>query len=664
MSGNRDGGPGASGLDPETLAAQALGRVDPRTGALVPAIHPSTTFERAADGSYPTGRGYARPHNPTYDEPAELLAALEGGRECLLFASGMAAGTAVFQSLLPGDHVVVSRIMYWALRKWLIDFAMPWGLAVEFVDATDPAAVQGAVRPGRTRVVWIETPANPTWEITDIAATARIAHDAGARLVVDATVATPVLTRPLALGADLVVHSATKYLNGHGDVLAGAVVCREQDAFWQRVRACHRDGGAVLGSFEAWLLQRGMRTLYLRVRRASESALTLARRLQSHPAVAEVLYPGLQSHPGHAVARAQMDGGFGGMLSIRVHGGEAAAMAVAAGVQVFKRATSLGGVESLIEHRASIEGPATPVPRDLLRLSVGLESLEDLAADLVRALDGVLQGPGAGAAGTASPAGSPAATGDEAAAAPAPVPSPGQSPHSGGHAAPGSAVRGARPGGPPPGPATAPGGAAGPAEDPATAPGGVAAPAEDPAAVRAVAAAAEQVVREQIAPVVAERGGSVRVAGLADGVLLLALDGSPAAAVPILDTLRGILCHHVPAIRDVRVVAGDDGGAEDAAAPGAPPSDQRARVERVLASRINPAVAAHGGRILVDAVRDGSVYLRFEGGCQGCAMAEVTLRQGVEPLIREAAPETVAVVDVTDHPAGAAPFFRTRKGPA
>jgi cystathionine gamma-synthase len=384
VSGDHDGP--RRPLSPETLAAQALGRVDPRTGALGPGIHPSTTFERDPDGGYSTGRGYIRPHNPTHDEPAQLLAALEGGSECLLFASGMAAATSVFQCLLPGDHVVVSRVMYWALRKWLIDFAMPWGLQVELVDAPDPAVVAAALRPGRTRLVWIETPANPTWAITDIAATAAIANEAGAMLVVDATVATPVLTRALEHGADLVVHSATKYLNGHSDVLAGALVCREQDAFWERVRAWHRDAGGVLGSFEAWLLQRGMRTLFVRVLRASASAQALAERLQAHPRVAEVLYPGLSSHPGHEVARRQMRGGFGGMLSIRVHGGRAAAMAVAAQVTVFKRATSLGGVESLIEHRASIEGPGSPVPDDLLRLSVGLEAVEDLAADLEQAL--------------------------------------------------------------------------------------------------------------------------------------------------------------------------------------------------------------------------------------------------------------------------------------
>jgi cystathionine gamma-synthase len=371
----------------ETLAAQALGRIDAETRALVPPLHASTTYERDADGGYRSGRGYTRPDNPSYDAPEELLTALEGGAGSLLFASGMAAASAVFQSLRPGDHVIALRVMYWGLRTWLLEFAVAWGLEVEFVDNRDLAGLERAVRPGKTRLVWIETPANPTWDVTDIAAAAEIAHRARARLAVDSTVATPVLTRPLALGADLVMHSATKYLNGHSDVLAGALVCAEADSFWQRVRAWRRDAGAVLGPFEAWLLLRGMRTLFVRVRRCSESALTIARHFERHPQV-RVLYPGLPSHPDHALARRQMQGGFGGMLSLRHAAGKAAAMATAARVAVFKRATSLGGVESLIEHRASIEGPSTPVPDDLLRLSIGLEDPADLIADLEQALEG------------------------------------------------------------------------------------------------------------------------------------------------------------------------------------------------------------------------------------------------------------------------------------
>jgi cystathionine gamma-synthase len=374
-------------LKPATLAAQALGWVDAATGALVPPLQPSTTFERDADNRYSRGRSYARDDNPSFDQAEALLSALEGGHGCLLFASGMAAASAAFLALEPGDHVVAPRLMYHGLRTWLRSFAVPWGLEVEFVAADEPEALERAIRPGRTRLVWIETPANPTWAITDIAHAAQAAHAAGARLAVDSTVATPILTRPLALGADLVMHAATKYLNGHSDVLAGALVSARDDDYWQRLRALRREGGAVAGSFEAWLLVRGMRTLSLRVERGSQNAAALAQRLRDHPKVSAVLYPGLAEHPGHQVAARQMSGGFGGMLSLRVAGGEAAAIAVAARVRVFKRATSLGGVESLIEHRASIEGEGTPVPADLLRLSVGIEDQGDLIADLEQALD-------------------------------------------------------------------------------------------------------------------------------------------------------------------------------------------------------------------------------------------------------------------------------------
>jgi cystathionine gamma-synthase len=377
-------------VSPETLAAQALGGVDPASGGLAPVINPSTNYEQSADGSYRQDRAYTRADNPTYEHAEKLLAALEGpGSACALFASGMAAATAVFQSLLPGDHVLVSRVLYWGVRKWLAEFALTWGLDVEFVDTSNLDAVASALRPGRTRLVWVETPANPMWEITDLAAVCHLAHAAEARVAVDNTVATPVLTRPLALGADLVVHSATKYLNGHSDVLAGAVVTARPDPLWERIRSWRRNAGAVLGPFEAWLLQRGMRTLFLRVHRASDSALTIATHLCGHPALTHVLYPGLASHPGHEIAGRQMHGGFGGMLSIRLAGGAEAARGVVAAVEVFKRATSLGGVESLIEHRAITEGPSSPVPDDLLRLSVGIEAPGDLIADLEAALDGL-----------------------------------------------------------------------------------------------------------------------------------------------------------------------------------------------------------------------------------------------------------------------------------
>ena len=264
-------------VSPETLAAQGLGEADPASGGLAPVINLSTNYEQQPDGSYPQGRVYTRADNPTSEHAERLLAALEGGGcACALFGSGMAAATAVFQSLLPGDHVLVSRVLYWGVRKWLAEFALTWGLDVEFTDTTDPDAVAAAIRPGRTRLLWVETPANPMWEITDLAAVCELAHAAGVRVAVDNTVATPVLTRPFEHGADLVVHSATKYLNGHGDVLAGAVLTARRDPFWERIRSWRRNAGAMPGPFEAWLLQRGMRTLFLRVHRASETALAIA----------------------------------------------------------------------------------------------------------------------------------------------------------------------------------------------------------------------------------------------------------------------------------------------------------------------------------------------------------------------------------------------------
>ncbi|PKU26626.1 trans-sulfuration enzyme family protein [Telmatospirillum siberiense] len=370
----------------ETLAAQALGLIDEASGAIIPAIHPSTTYLRDPDNGYRRGRIYARADNPTFEQAGALLTALEGGADSLLFASGMAAATAVFLALSPGDHVVVPKVMYWAFRAWLHETATHWGLRVEEVDTTDLDAVRSALRPGETRLVWLESPANPLWSVSDIAAIADLAHRAGARLAVDSTVATPVFTRPLDLGADIVMHSATKYLNGHSDVVAGTLTTAKQDEFWARIRQVLVRHGGILGPFEAWLLQRGMRTLFVRVKAAAASAQRLAERLAAHGKVSAVLYPGLPGFPGHDLAARQMRGGFGAMLSIRVKAGEAAAIGTAANVDLWKRATSLGGVESLIEHRASIEGPSSPVPSDLLRLSVGLEAADDLFDDLDQAL--------------------------------------------------------------------------------------------------------------------------------------------------------------------------------------------------------------------------------------------------------------------------------------
>ncbi len=375
-------------LSPETKSAQALQQIDAMTGGLTPAIHPSSTFVRDENYQLINARhSYARDENPGYAVAEKVLAELEGAPAALLFSSGMAAAMAVVQSLTPGDQIVAPKVMYWGLRKWLIKFCNHWGLGLDLFDAADPDALANTVRKGKTKLVWIETPCNPTWDVIDIAAASEIAHEAGAWLAVDSTVPTPVLTQPIKHGADIVIHSATKYLNGHCDIIAGALVTAKEDEFWERVCEVRSEAGAILGSFEAWLLQRGMRTLFLRVRKASESALALAEHFEGHASLEAVIYPGLPSHPGHEIARRQMDGGFGGMLSIWVKGGAEGALNVAKRCKVFTRATSLGGVESLIEHRYSIEGKSSPIPKDWLRLSIGIESVDDLIADLEQALE-------------------------------------------------------------------------------------------------------------------------------------------------------------------------------------------------------------------------------------------------------------------------------------
>jgi cystathionine gamma-synthase len=373
-------------VTPETFAAQAGGLIEPLSGAIVPPIHLSTTFERDTDNAYTKGYVYARPDTPTVRMTEDVLNTLEGGAATLLLGSGMAAATALFLALDKPAHIVAPKVMYWGLRRWMLESAPGLGLAVTLVDTTDLDAVKAAIQPGKTRCVWLETPSNPTWEITDIAAVSRIAHAAGAIVAVDATSASPVITRPLEHGADVVMHAATKYLNGHSDVVAGSLSFKAKDALFDRAAGVRRDIGAILAPFEAFLLMRGLRTLHLRVRHQAASAMILAQHFAKNDRVASVLYPGLPGHPGHEIAKRQMSNGFGGMMSIRVKGGEIAAIRTAANVGVWKRATSLGGVESLIEHRQSIEGPTSPCPPDLLRLSVGVESVGDLIEDLERAL--------------------------------------------------------------------------------------------------------------------------------------------------------------------------------------------------------------------------------------------------------------------------------------
>ena len=371
-------------LKPRTIAAQALGAIEPQTKAVALPVHVSTTYIRDPDNEYRTGYSYGRPDNATVRHTEAVIAALEGAHEALLFGSGMAAATSVVLALPPGSHVVAPQVCYWGLRDWLINEAPLFGYRVDLADMTDLAAVRAAVKPD-TKLVWIESPGNPLWNITDIAAMAQLAHESGAVLGIDSTAATPVFTQPLRLGADIVMHSATKYLNGHSDLVAGALAAAKDSPLWARIKQVRSHHGAILGGFEAWLLLRGLRTLEVRVKAQAESAALLATRFANHPLVASVLYPGLPSHPGHAVAAKQMSG-FGAMLSIRVKGGEQAAISTAARVELSKRATSLGGVESLLEHRASIEGAGSPCPPDLLRLSVGLEDVDDLYADLDRAL--------------------------------------------------------------------------------------------------------------------------------------------------------------------------------------------------------------------------------------------------------------------------------------
>lgn len=374
-------------LRSSTLAVHAAQHPAADTGATTPSIHLASTFARDPAGELPSRYLYSRISNPNRDQLEEALRLLEGGTEAAAFASGCAAITAVFQALKPGDRVVCNSDCYSGTREILSDLMRHWGLEVAFADLWNPDSWDSSIVPG-TRLVWIETPSNPQMRITDIRALAEHARSRGAIVVCDGTFATPFLQKPLAQGADLVVHATTKYLSGHGDMVGGAVVAGPAvpDLF-ARIRKIQVHAGAVPSPFDAWLTLRGIRTLPLRMKAHCANALEIARRLESHPAVAAVHYPGLASHPGHELAVRQMSGGFGGMLSFRMRDGEEAAARVAGACRLILRATSLGGLETLIEHRARIEGPGSPTPRDLLRLSVGVEDVEDLWDDLEQALD-------------------------------------------------------------------------------------------------------------------------------------------------------------------------------------------------------------------------------------------------------------------------------------
>lgn len=369
----------------ETLAVHAGRRSDPG-GAVSPPIHLATTFERDPSGEPLGEHTYVRESNPTQSLLEDALGPLEGGAAALAFASGMAAGIAVLQALAPGAHVLMPDDAYYGFRLAAHEFLPSWGIQTSFVAMDDLAAVRAAVRP-ETRLVFVETPSNPLMKVSDVAAIVEIARGAGAVTLVDSTFATPALTRPLALGADVVLHSTTKYFGGHSDVQGGALIFRERNELHDRVQHIRHLLGAVASPFNSWLVLRGLRTLACRMAVHSAGALALAEALAAHPEVTAVHYPGLASHPGHEVARRQMSA-FGGMLSFRVRGGKEAALAAVSRVKLFVRATSLGAVESLIEHRASSEGPASTTPQDLLRVSVGLEHPADLIEDLVQALEG------------------------------------------------------------------------------------------------------------------------------------------------------------------------------------------------------------------------------------------------------------------------------------
>lgn len=379
-----------SDIHPSTLVAKADDFLDTTTGAIVPAIHPSTTFAR--DDRYEPidpANVYTRDCNPTYLPAENLIAKLEGGEGCALFSSGMAAVAAVFYTLRTGAHVAIPESMYWGVLSWVRAYCDRVAIQLSEYDPSSVKSLEAAIEGhAKTDLIWVETPSNPLMGVTDLSAAAQVANRVGAVMVVDNTAATPVFTKPIHHGAHIVMHSATKSLNGHSDVLAGALVTADlNSSTWQAILNERHGAGALPGSFEAWLLQRGLRTLYLRVERAAATTLELAEQLQKHKAVSLVRYPGLTTDPGHETAKKQMIGGFGSLLSFEVNGGRREALAVAGALQVIVSGTSLGGVETLIEHRHTVEPPETGIPENLLRLAVGIEDPNDLWNDLKQALD-------------------------------------------------------------------------------------------------------------------------------------------------------------------------------------------------------------------------------------------------------------------------------------
>ena len=368
----------------ETISVHSGRAVDAATGAVTPPIHLSTTFEREANGEYPKGYNYTRSNNPNRESLEKCLVDLEGGIMAAVFSSGSAASMSIFQSLSPGDHIVACDDIYHGSRH-LIQLFGAWGITFSFVDMTNIKSFQSELREG-TKLVWIETPSNPLLKIIDLKKVSEAAHQIGAIVVCDNTWATPVLQTPFNFDVDLVMHATTKYIGGHSDILGGAVISRKDNTIFQKIKEMQKSGGAVPSPFECWLTLRGVQTLPLRIRAQSESAMQVAEFLNSHPKVSKVHYPGLKTHPGHSLASEQMKL-FGGMISFEVKDGKEEAMKLAANVKLFTRATSLGGPESLIEHRASIEGPESKTPQSLLRMSIGLEHPDDLIDDLKQALE-------------------------------------------------------------------------------------------------------------------------------------------------------------------------------------------------------------------------------------------------------------------------------------
>lgn len=369
----------------ETTAVHAGMHIDDETGAVAPPIHLSTTFERGARGDAPRGFSYIRDGNPTQTRLEEALAAIEGAEKALAFASGMAAGTALMQAMPAGAHIILPDDSYYSFRAIASEFFPKWSLTFDIVAMESVDTVRRALR-AETKLVWLESPSNPLMKVTDIAAVCALARQRGATSVVDGTFATPALQRPIALGADVVLQSTTKYLGGHSDVQGGALIFARGGELYEHVEHTRMLIGGVASPFNSWLILRGIRSLAARMRVHCENAMAIARFLSKNKRVEAVYYPGLESHPRHDVARRQMSA-FGGMLSFLVRGGRKEALAVAAKTKLFVRATSLGGVESLIEHRHSSEGPQSTTPENLLRLSVGLEHVDDLTADLEQALE-------------------------------------------------------------------------------------------------------------------------------------------------------------------------------------------------------------------------------------------------------------------------------------